>query len=386
MSCWALGRPFPFQLVASLSLKNKCNINALVSRAPTRTLLPYARAQRIQQRYRKGAAFASERHFASLLPSFQLPFTVSPKQFQLGRCRMVHLRWQSLTEFMLMLACSCIASFPSTAAAAFPLAAVDPEIGIDSAACGIGMPCNTIAYAVHVINASVITLAAGVFREPSISISNVMSLVISGVASATIFSCIDRPQTTGPVFIIINSTVTITGVTFKNCVSPVSNGGALSASGSSIVVSHCRFVNCSAASGGAISVMGHSGLFLRVHSSDFEGNSAIGDASGCPKDAAQPCSTWGGAIATFDIPNVTISGCTMASNVARASVPYTSPQRNSSRNALAGGGCVSVLFFGNASGVLLHVVGNSFLRCQVVLSDNNDVAVGNGTPQFSPIC
>jgi hypothetical protein len=173
--------------------------------------------------------------------------------------------------------------------------------------------------------------------------------------------------------------VTITDVIFLRCTNPNANGGAVSASGSSVVVLRSKFVNCSAASGGAISVTGPgSGLFLRVHSSDFEQNSAIGGDSGCPKEAAQPCSSWGGAIAAFDIPNVTVSACTMVSNIARASVPRMSLQHNASRNALAGGGCVSVLFFGSASDVAVVVVGNMFKQCKVAVSGSDNAAVGNG--------
>jgi hypothetical protein len=230
-----------------------------------------------------------------------------------------------------------------------------------------------------VANALNISLASGVFNEPTVSISNVASLVISGTASSTVFNCSDRLQTSGAAFIITNSTVTITDVTFLRCTNPNANGGAVSASGSSVVVLRSRFVNCSAASGGAISVSGPgSGLFLRVHGSDFEGNSAIGDASSCPKDGAQPCSSWGGAIAAFEIPNVTVSACTMVSNIARASVPRMSLQHNASRNAVAGGGCLSLLFSGNASGTALRVLGNRFVQCEVAVSGSDNVAVGNG--------
>jgi hypothetical protein len=230
------------------------------------------------------------------------------------------------------------------------------------------------------MNASNISLSAGIFREPTISISDIVSLSISGVQNATIFNCSDRVQLTGAAFSINNSTVNIKGVSFYGCVSPNSDGGALSARGSSIVVSFCSFVNCSAASGGAMSVTGPGkGLYLDVQSSAFERNSAIGGASGCAGEAAQPCSSWGGAIAAFEMPNLTIVGCTMTSNIARASVSLRS---NSSRIAVAGGGCVSVLFFGNASDVTVRVSNNRFLQCEVAVSGRNNVAVGNGTSKL----
>jgi hypothetical protein len=168
-------------------------------------------------------------------------------------------------------------------------------------------------------------------------------------------------------------------VTFLQCTNLNANGGAISASGSSVVVLQCRFLNCSASSGGAISVTGPgSSLFLRVHGSDFQRNSALGGTSGCPQDAAQPCSSWGGAIAAFEILNVTVSSCSMASNIARASIPRSSLQHNASRNAVAGGGCVSVVFFGSASDTALRVLGNRFVHCEVAVSGSDNVAAGNG--------
>ncbi len=305
------------------------------------------------------------------------------KQQQSGRSRPLQHRWQPCTLALLMCICifarvACAAASGASAAAS---ATVDPVNGIDSDVCGVAPapPCRTIAHALRFINVSSITLAAGVFREPTINISNIASFVISGNLSATIFSCSDRLQTAGAAFNIVNSTVSIHGVTFTKCTNPNSNGGAVSASGSSVVVSQCTFINCSAASGGAISVTGPgSDLFLHVSSSVFSSNSAIGAPSMCPNVTHQPCSTWGGAIAAFDIINVTISGCTMVSNIARASVPATSIQSSASRNAVAGGGCVSVLFFGSSIGSSVRVSGNSFLQCQVDVSGGDNVAVGNG--------
>ena len=157
----------------------------------------------------------------------------------------------------------------------------------------------------------------------------------------------------------------------------------MSASGSSIVVLQCRFINCSAASGGAMSVTGSSSdVFLNVQNSNFTLNSAIGGLSGCPADVAQPCSTWGGAIAAFEMLNVTISGCAMIENNARASVPTASGQFNASRNAVVGGGCVSVLFSGNSSGSSVNVRGSTFLKCAVMLTVGDNVNVGNGMWKF----
>jgi hypothetical protein len=161
----------------------------------------------------------------------------------------------------------------------------------------------------------------------------------------------------------------------------------VSASGSSVAVTQCSFVNCSAASGGAMSVSGPgSGLYLSVQNSSFTANSANGGLAACPADATQPCSTWGGAVAAFGILNVTVSGCSMGHNTAQAYVPASAPQYQyfpqyadiAGGNAVAGGGCVSVVFPGNASGCSVSVIDNAFVQCSVSVSGSNGVYVGNG--------
>jgi hypothetical protein len=261
---------------------------------------------------------------------------------------------------------------------------VNPSTGIDSTYCGVtpALPCKTITYAVRSLGASFVVLGAGVFSESAIDVTGVESLVISGVPSATVFDCRSRP---GPAFNIVNSTVNITGITFQACSNPDATGGAVSAKGSSIVVSQCSFMDCSAASGGAISASGPGGgLHLSVHNCNFTGNSANGGLASCPADATQPCSVWGGAVAAFEMPNVTVSGCRMVANTAHASVPMSAPQyQHNTRemlggNAVGGGGCVSVLFSRNAIGPSVRIIDNTFLQCTVTLSYHNGVFHGNG--------
>jgi hypothetical protein len=271
--------------------------------------------------------------------------------------------------------------------AAIPLAAatsatVNPVTGDDSQ-CREDTPisCRTIARALQFRGVSFLSLSAGVYNEATIGISSIYSLVISGVPNSTVFDCSRRQGATiGAAFIITNSTVVITGVTFQNCFNPTANGGAVSASDSSIVVSHCSFTACSAASGGAVSVTGlSSGLFLVIQNCTFTRNLATGGDSGCPEDLSQPCSTWGGAIAAFEIFNVSVSGCTMTDNNARAFLPPSSSlMARASSNSVAGGGCLSVLFRGNASRSAVHISGNSFVGCAVDVPGTDLIAVGNG--------
>ena len=304
-------------------------------------------------------------------------------------CRVARLKRRLGTEgpsnslALLMIACVFVASTWSTAAAAAGISVlVDPLTGDDSS-CAAKFICRTIAYAIEQVGASQVNLSAGVFNESTVNINNAASLVVSGVASASIFDCSRRlGQTTGAAFNITNSTVTITGVTFQHCANADGNGGAVSAVGSSVAVLRSCFINCSAANGGALSATGGgSGLFLHVENSTFSRNSAVGGVIGCPTGtrSSEPCSTWGGAVAAFEMWNVSVAGCTMADNRAVAVVPSDSPQSGLSRNAVAGGGCVSLLFRGNSSASTLRVINNSFVRCEVDLTRSRNIFVGNGS-------
>jgi hypothetical protein len=301
------------------------------------------------------------------------------------RCRKSRLAWSS-THFPLsaLFVCTTIIAFfcvRLTSAAAAVSVQVDPRTGDDSL-CNTTFICRTIAHAVQLVGVSQVNLSAGVFNESTVSIDNFSSLAVSGVPSSTVFDCNRRlGPTTGAAFNINNSTVTITGVTFQHCSNSNGNGGAVSAVDSSVAVSQCSFVNCSAANGGAVSASGQGrGTFLHVQNSNFSGNAAVGGLIGCPTggQSSEPCSTWGGAIAAFEILNVSVTGCSMTDNTAVADVPIASLQSVSSRNAVAGGGCVSVLFRGNCSAFVLHTSGNSFLRCTVHVSRSRNIAVGNG--------
>jgi hypothetical protein len=305
--------------------------------------------------------------------------------------RKSRLAWPLDSLLSMLLMCTagigffCVES--AFATAAYPtgiLVQVNPQSGDDSL-CATTLICRTIAHAVQLVGASHVNLSAGVFNESTVSVSNAVALVVSGVPSSTVFDCSRRlGQTTGPAFNISNSTVAFTGVTFQHCSNPNGNGGAVSSVDSSVTVSQCGFVNCSAANGGAISATGPgTALSLRVQNSDFRSNTAIGGLIGCPagSQSSEPCSTWGGAVAAFDIANVSVTGCSMIENSAVAAVPASSPQNVGSRNAVAGGGCVSVLFRGNSSASTLLISGNSFLRCAVHVS--RSIRVGNGTVHSS---
>ena len=283
---------------------------------------------------------------------------------------------------MTIAACFCVAS---AAAAAVISVQVDPIFGDDSR-CSTTLICRSIAYAVQVFGASQVSLASGIFNETTVNIKNVGSLVVSGVPSHTIFDCslrqASRTTVTGPAFNISNSTVTFTGITFQHCSNANGNGGAVSAVDSSIAVSHCRFFNCSAANGGALSATASDvvRLFLSVLNSTFIRNTAVGGVIGCPTitQSIEPCSTWGGAVAAFEMSNVSVTGCTMVENSALAAAPAQLQHNRTSQNAVAGGGCVSVLFRGNSSASTVYVSDNSFLQCTVHVPGSSSILVGNG--------
>ena len=206
-------------------------------------------------------------HFLSSLPALHRRPSFSPS---------------ALLACMPILACVFVAmTVPPANAAALPSIFVDPQNGSDADGCGGVAPCKTVAHAVRKLKGggTSISLAAGVYLEPSVNISSFASLIISGVPSATIFDCSRRLHTPGAVFYIRNSSLTITGVTFMNCVNTNSNGGALAAVGSSVAVMQCSFMNCSAASGGAMHITGSDNrVFVNVQNSSFLGNSAVADA------------------------------------------------------------------------------------------------------------
>jgi hypothetical protein len=284
-----------------------------------------------------------------------------------------------------MLACLCITSAPPVSAAVAGIVVrvtVDPASGDDSL-CATSGPCKTIAHAVQVLGASEVMLNPGMFNESTVNIYNVASLIVIGAPPSTLFDCSRRLQPTNLVaaFTISNSSVTFTGITFQHCHNTNSNGGAVSAVDSNVTVSNCSFFNCSAANGGAVAATSRGGdMFLDVRNSSFTRNAAIGGGIGCPSDArsSEPCSTWGGAVAAFEIRNVSVSGCKMVENSAVAVVPAGSSQYNASRNAVAGGGCVSVVFSGNSSASTMHFSDNSFAHCTVHVSSSNNIFVGNG--------
>jgi hypothetical protein len=303
-------------------------------------------------------------------------------------CRMVKPNWSWRFPFQAVLiqasivACFCIASASSVSV----VRVVDPVSGNDSlCATSSGGPCKTIAYAVQVVGASEVILnsATGVFNERTVDIYNVASLIVSGAPSSTLFDCSRRlqPTTLGAAFNISNSSVTFTGITFQHCYNTNGNGGAVSAVDSSVTVSNCSFFNCSAANGGAVAATGHDGdLFLDVRNSSFTRNAAIGSDIGCPSGerSNEPCSTWGGAVAAFEIRNVSVSGCKMVENSVVALVPAGSSQSKASLNAVAGGGCVSVLFRGNSSASTVHFSDNSFAHCTVDVPSSQNIQIGNG--------
>jgi hypothetical protein len=53
---------------------------------------------------------------------------------------------------------------------------------------------------------------------------------------------------------------------------------------------------------------------------------------------------------------------------------------------VAGGGCISVLFFGSASNTTMRVFSNRFMKCEVAVSFSDNVVVGNGASAVHGTC
>jgi hypothetical protein len=84
-----------------------------------------------------------------------------------------------------------VSALPSAAGTGFAPVQVDPVNGND-AVCNVTLICQTIAYAVQSVGASQVNLSSGVFNETTVDITNVESVVISGVPSVTFFDCSRR--------------------------------------------------------------------------------------------------------------------------------------------------------------------------------------------------
>jgi hypothetical protein len=169
--------------------------------------------------------------------------------------------------------------------------------------------------------------------------------------------------------------VSISGITFQNCANFEGLngirgvGGAVSASGSIVTVSDCKFFNNTAQIGGAIGVKSGS---LLVSSCVFENNMAT-----CPNAASTTtaCSAWGGAIGTEESLSVSIIGNKFSSNAVKLVLNgVTSP----TSKAVGGGGCISVMHKGNVSESRVTIDGNSLERCSVQMFGFNDGSATRG--------
>jgi trimeric autotransporter adhesin len=232
-----------------------------------------------------------------------------------------------------------------SAAAADVIVTIDPENGRDVPGCNMTLPCQTIEYALHSQLATVVLLASGTFTESGIRIRS--SVRISGMHGVSIIDC----NRSGPGLIATNVTLSISGVTFQNCLNvnvSSSGGGAVCADGSTVEVSSCKFFNNTAATGGAIAVT--SGTLL-IASSLFENNTAT-----C-LNASIACSSWGGAVSSVAAASVTLVNNTFNSNAVR--VVSSSATAGSS----SGGGCVSIMYPDAVSNSEVFIDNNTFLSC-----------------------
>jgi len=253
---------------------------------------------------------------------------------------------------------------------------VNPSTGVDSLTCSILSPCKTIAYAVQSRSATVVSLCSGIFNESSVIIHGVLSLSISGVHDGTVFDCGYRTgsgnsdsDSLGPAFFISNSSITLSGITFQNCVNFVATGpsgaigGAVSAFGSSVTINNCSFYNNSAQSGGAVGVLSST---LLVTSSAFESNTAT-----CPNAAFTviTCSAWGGAISSSETLSVSLLRNTFSNNMVNLVLNAVT---NATSQSVGGGGCISIVHRSNVNGSLVLLSRNLIQNCTVRMYGSND--------------
>ena len=261
---------------------------------------------------------------------------------------------------------------------------VDPLLGNDSLGCNITYPCRTLAYTVQFLKPSTILLATTVFTEPCLVLSDSRGLAIIGIGA--VFDCGRRSSNaSGPAVRIVNSNVTLDGITFQNCVNfnmSGGTGGAVAALNSSLTVRQCIFLNNTAQSGGAVGLIQGS---LRVESSIFAWNLATLKSSvveqACSSSSATlpppiTCSSWGGAIAAVDATTLSVSSCNFTNN--RVLVMLTA-STNGNSAAIGGGGGLSVFYHGNVSGTKVIAQKNVFQNCSVNIMGGYNIMGGFAT-------
>jgi hypothetical protein len=257
-------------------------------------------------------------------------------------------------------------------AAADIAVSVDPSKGQDIPVCSLSPPCQTISYALHTRQAVSLRLSEGTFNETSIYVDSIAHLLsISGSRDNTVFDCGGK----GPAFVIANTSISIVGVAFRNCVNvnaSSGNGGAISAVSSAVAVTNCAFYNNTAQTGGAIGAVSST---LTVKSSLFESNTAT-----C-SNISTACSAWGGAIGAVDAPSVTITNNNFSHNTVTLELVGV---RGSATSAAAGGGCVSILYNSDVSESRVSMDKNVFQSCSVqmfgtmsMLKEPSGVQYGN---------
>ncbi len=246
---------------------------------------------------------------------------------------------------------SCIHSV----AAADTAVVVDPSKGQDVSDCGLSdlAPCLTIHYALRTRRATSVLLSEGTFNEIGIYVESIAPFFsVYGLRNSTVFDCGHR----GPAFIIANTSVTIAGVTFQNCVNlnASGTGGAISAHSNSVItVTNCAFYSNTAQTGGAIGAISST---LFVTSSLFENNTAT-----CP-NASAACAAWGGAIGAVEAPSVIIKNNNFNRNAVNLELNGVTDR---AKSAAAGGGCVSVLYNADVTDSRVTMDGNTFHSCSV---------------------
>jgi hypothetical protein len=280
------------------------------------------------------------------------------------------LRTHKLFAFLIYL------SFIQRAMCANVSVYVDPLNGRDWSQCDVTQPCQTIAYSIHARRASYITLSPGVFNESSIVVNRSVSYlnVYGSGDKSSVLDCGRRQSLDfGPAFLVSDAFLSISGITFQNCVNFDTlngTGGAVSAYSSTITVSNCAFFNNVAQTGGAIGALFGS---LTVTRSLFENNTAT-----C-RVASAVCAAWGGAAATVESALVRFIGNNFIQNYVRLDIIK---RRDNTCSAEGGGGCVSVLFASDVFESRVFVDANSFHGCSVQIFGPGRTQNGSAGAQY----
>jgi predicted outer membrane repeat protein len=255
-----------------------------------------------------------------------------------------------------------VALLCTSACAAAVTRHVNVSTGVDSGACDVALPCQTIAYTItQSVAGDVIRLAAGIYEERNLVIPFNLSFI--GASSAT--TKIDA-KGKGRIFSSAANVVTISRLTLKNGNAPTGNGGAIDFTGGQLYVIASRLLdNFAPGNGGAIAVGAGSTLTVSISTARRNTASTSGGAFSCANCAGI------GLFSSLVTDNT--AGAFGGAIYADSAVVSVNTRLNSlARNSADGGGAIY------ATGSVVHVTDSNVEENRADSLDGGAVYAGGG--------